>query len=416
MPLLITCQDLQPGMRLADALMWRGRVMLPGGKVLTESDVSVLKRSYKNLSIKIGDPVLDGLVEFEDDSGDRALSQAARQKITACVSEVQDRFALQTSLAQVNFVEVKETAGEVIQFLSGNPATIALLDRSVDPGSPLSGHTGNVFYLSIVLGSAVREYVAKERRRLTSCTKLSSQVAMDLLPLGLGAIFMDVGMYELAHLYAPDYELNDADRAAVRSHPTRGADMLPDSLPAGTKLVVRSHHENFDGSGYPACQPAADMHVFTRIVRICDAFCAATGDRNHRAAKSPARAIWEMSSGPYKGCYDPVLIPVFTGLIQPFPIGAKIRIADGRYAVVVRYNRSNPFHPTAVIAFSPDGQRLPEGQIVGPVTIGGDDFRLASFDGEDLSFIYNGERPGEVEWPNPNVERTFLTLVDVGYP
>ncbi len=62
MPLLLTCQDLQIGMRLAEAFVWRGRVMLPGGKVLTDSDVEVLRRAYPNVSVKVGDPVLDGLV------------------------------------------------------------------------------------------------------------------------------------------------------------------------------------------------------------------------------------------------------------------------------------------------------------------------------------------------------------------
>jgi HD-GYP domain-containing protein (c-di-GMP phosphodiesterase class II) len=417
MPLLLTCQDLQPGMRLAEAFVWRGRVMLPGGKVLSDSDVSVLRRSYGNISVKVGDPVLDGLVEFEDDAPDRQVAVAARQKIAACVSDVQQRFAQHASLASVNFLEVKSAASDVIDFIAQNPASAALLDLSVDPNSPLSGHTGNVFYLSIVLGSAVREYVIRERRRQTSCTNLSSQVAMDLLPLGLGAMFMDVGMYELQHLYAPGYEMTETDRDRVRAHPGKGADLLPDSLPAGTKMVVRTHHENFDGSGYPTGQSASSLHVFTRIVRICDAFVAATGNRPHRGAKSPARTIWEMSAGPYKGCYDPVLMRVFTGLIQPFPIGAKVRLADGRHAVVVRYNRTDPFRPTGIVAFAPDGSRLPEGQVVGPVTLGSNDgLRLAAFDGEDLSFLYNGVRPGTNEWPDPSVSRVFRTLVDVGYP
>jgi hypothetical protein len=417
MPLLLTCQDLQTGMRLAEAFVWRGRVMLPGGKVLTDSDVEVLRRSYGNVSVKVGDPVLDGLVEFEDDGPDREVAFAARQKIAACVSDVQQRFEQHASLASVNFVEVKSAASDVIDFIADNPASAALLDLSVDPSSPLSGHTGNLFYLSIVLGSAVREYVMRERRRQTSLANLSSQVAMDLLPLGLGAMFLDVGMYELQHLYAPGYVLTDTDREAVRAHPGKGADLLPDSLPAGTKMVVRTHHENFDGSGYPTGQAASSLHVFTRIVRICDAFVAATGGRPHRGAKSAARTIWEMSSGPYKGCYDPVLMRVFTGLIQPFPIGAKIRLANGRYAVVVRYNRTDPFRPTAIVAFDGDGNRLPESQIVGTVTIGGDDdLRLAAFDGEDLSFIYEGVRPGIVEWPDPSVPRSFRTLVDIGYP
>ena len=51
------------------------------------------------------------------------------------------------------------------------------------------------------------------------------------------------------------------------------------------------------------------------------------------------------------------------------------------------------------------------------MTIGGDDdLRLAAFDGEDLSFIYDGIRPGTTEWPDPSVTRSFRTLVDIGYP
>jgi hypothetical protein len=317
----------------------------------------------------------------------------------------------------VNFTAVKAAANDVLDYIAKNPVSAALLDLSTDPASPLSAHSGNVFYLSIVLGSAVRDYVMRERKRMTSCAQLSSQVAGDLLPLGLGAMFADVGMYELKHIFEPGYELTDADRAAVRQHPIKGADMLPDTLPSGTKMVVRTHHENFDGTGYPSGQPTHAMHVFTRIIRICDAFVAGTGGRAHRGAKSPARVIWEMCGGPYRGCYDPVLTKVFTGLIQPFPIGAKIKLRDGRYAVVVKYNKTDPFRPTALIAFDESGQRLPDKAIVGPVMIGDEKFPLGSFGEEDLSFLTD---PDAAE-PAPAADakrsgRVFQTLVDVGYP
>jgi HD-GYP domain-containing protein (c-di-GMP phosphodiesterase class II) len=410
MPLLFNCPDLQPGMRLAEAFLFRGRVMIPGGKALTDTDVDVLRRKYPDASFRISDPVLDGLVEFEDDSKDRDVAASARQKVAACVAEVQQRFGAQTSLAAVNFNAMRSAAEDVMDYIAANPVSSALLDQSIDPASPMSGHTGNVFYLSIVLGTAVRDYVMRERRRQTSCNFLSNDVAMNLLPLGLGAMFLDVGMYELQRLYAPGYVLTDADRAAVRNHPTKGADLLPDTLPAGTKMVVRTHHENFDGTGYPNAQPAESLHVFTRIVRICDAFVAATANRAHRGAKPPARVLWEMSRGPYRGRYDPELTKVFTGLIQPFPIGAKLRLRDGRYAVIVRYNHAAPFRPTAMIAFDKDGERLPEGNITGPVTIGGDEFPLGSFEGEDLSYVRDLD-----ESPSPPPVR-FESLVDVAYP
>ncbi len=49
MPLLFNCKELQAGMKLAEAFIWRGRVMLPGGKVLTDADVDVLHRKHPDV-------------------------------------------------------------------------------------------------------------------------------------------------------------------------------------------------------------------------------------------------------------------------------------------------------------------------------------------------------------------------------
>jgi hypothetical protein len=100
------------------------------------------------------------------------------------------------------------------------------------------------------------------------------------------------------------------------------------------------------------------------------------------------RALWEMSAGPYRKYYDPVLMKVFLSIIQPFPIGAKLKLQDGRQAVVVRYNRKMPFAPTVVVAFDENGERLPTEKLVGPINVGeGNDLRLQSFGAEDLTYL-----------------------------
>src|SRR5688572_8067999 len=164
MPLLFNCQDLQPGMRLAEAFFFRGRVMIPGGKVLTDTDIDVLNRKYPATCLRVSDPVLDGLAEFQDDAKDREVAASARQKVAASVADVQQRLGGQTSLASVNFNAMRSAAEGVMDYLAANPVSAALLDQSIDPASPTSGHSGNVFYLSIVLGTAVRDYVMRERR------------------------------------------------------------------------------------------------------------------------------------------------------------------------------------------------------------------------------------------------------------
>jgi hypothetical protein len=156
-------------------------------------------------------------------------------------------------------------------------------------------------------------------------------------------------------------------------------------------MVVRTHHESMDGTGYPLGMRGDSQHIFTRIVRICDAFDAATSAKFYKGAKSTARALWEMSCGPYRKCYDPVLMKVFGGIIQPFPIGAKLRLTDGRIAVVVKYNRKQPFQPTVVVAFDPDGQRYPVEKLEGPLNVGdGNALRIERYGEETLGYLYEG--------------------------
>ncbi len=390
MPLLISVNELQPGMRLAEAFMFNGRVMLPGAKVLGIDEIDILRRKYPEQCLKIGDPILDSLAEFEDDSRERQVAQTATGKIAQCMNEFHQSIRNQTDIGRLNFSAMRNTTASVVTYLKENPVSIALLDRNMQSGSFLAQHAANVFYLSLVLGSAVRDYVVKERQRLTAANNLSCAISMDLLPLGLGAMFADIGMTPLQYLFEPGYKLTTEDRQKIRQHPQAGAEMLPENLPAGVKMVVRTHHENYDGTGYPSGQSGADMHIFTRIVRICDAFNAGTSQKTYANAKSSARVLWEICAGPHQHCYDPVLTKVFMSLIQPFPISAKPRLADGRYgSAVVRYNRKHPFKPSMIIAFDEKNQRLEPGHLVGPINIGEDnDLRLAAYADEDLSYIY----------------------------
>ena len=77
----------------------------------------------------------------------------------------------------------------------------ALISRCLESKSYLCTHVGNVFYLSMLLGATVLEYVAAERKRQTLARDLQNDFAMDLTPLGLGAMVMDVGMLPLEHLF-----------------------------------------------------------------------------------------------------------------------------------------------------------------------------------------------------------------------
>lgn len=430
MPVLVNCNELQEGMRLAEAFVHHGRTMVPAGKILEASFVESLQRRYPTQMFKVGDPVLDSIVEFEDDSRERESASRAATQISAAMAEVHQKFQSRTSLGGVDFVGVQNTVAEVMKFLSENASSAALLSRQLDSGSYLADHAGNVFYLSMVLGAAVRDYVVRERRRQTAAAHIASAQALDLLPLGLGVMLMDVGMLPLAHLFKQQGELSEEDRKALRDHPNVGAEMIPESMPATVKMLVRTHHENFAGNGYPTGVPGRKLHVFSRIARICDGFDAATACQVYREAKSPTRALWEMTAGPWAKAYDPVLMKVFTTLIQPFPIGARLHLEDGRRAVVVRYNRGCAFKPFVIVAFDENGDRLPDDKLGKVVVVGdGNDLKIRSYGGEDLSYLneivaaverVQGEKVevGEVEetQPEATLEDRFGSLFTAAVP
>jgi HD-GYP domain-containing protein (c-di-GMP phosphodiesterase class II) len=59
-------------------------------------------------------------------------------------------------------------------------------------------------------------------------------------------------------------------------------------------VIVRSTHENWDGSGYPDGLAGEAIPPAARIIAACDAYSAITSDRPYRAARTPKEAIAEL--------------------------------------------------------------------------------------------------------------------------
>jgi putative two-component system response regulator len=90
--------------------------------------------------------------------------------------------------------------------------------------------------------------------------------------------------------------LSAEQRALVRRHPDRGADLLA-ALGLGAEITaaVRTHHERWDGSGYPHGRRATATPRLGRLVGICEAFDAMTARRPQGSAKPLAVARDEIA-------------------------------------------------------------------------------------------------------------------------
>ncbi len=392
MPVILHVDELEPGMRLFQALLRGNQVILPAGRTLEEWEINSLRRRFPDLRVRIGDPILDELGEFEDDGANHEVAATVNRRMSRLMGSVRHKLSSRTALEASDLAGLQQAVASVISYLSEHPVTAAILTRSEEWSGYLQEHAANVFYLSLLIGNAVREYVYRERVRLTAAKSLAVRYGMNLTPLAVGALLHDIGMLRIAHVYEQSEPLGEEDRRKIQEHPLFGESLLPPDADAVIKMVVRTHHEQTDGSGYPLRLPGHKQHIFSRIVRVADAFDAATSDKVYARAKSPARVLWEMLTQGAGKRYDPALVKILMSLVQPFPIGAKIRLSTGQFAVVTRHNRRQPFRPTVLVAFDENGKRLPRRDLRPPIDLArNEDIRLTMFGQEDLSFLNGGE-------------------------
>lgn len=124
-------------------------------------------------------------------------------------------------------------------------------------------------------------------------------------------------LHDIGKIHIPDSILTKPGRLTgeefeiIKTHPVVGEEAiknvtgLQDGLP-----VIRSHHERWDGTGYPDQLAKTDIPILARITAIADAFDAMTSSRSYRAALSLEEAYRRIIEGS-ETQFDPNLVTIF---------------------------------------------------------------------------------------------------------
>ena len=154
--------------------------------------------------------------------------------------------------------------------------------------------------------------------------------ANELDSIKRAALLHDVGKIyeEFAPLLRKEGKLTPEERMTMQSHVIRSAELVSTAtrLRGAVQAMIRHHHENYDGSGYPEGLVAESIPIGARIIMIADTLDAMTSDRPYRKALTLNRAIEELQE--YAGKqFDPALVDVVANsagirrLLGPAPGG-----------------------------------------------------------------------------------------------
>src|SRR5581483_3040757 len=135
-----------------------------------------------------------------------------------------------------------------------------------------------------------------------------------------GFFLHDIGKVGIPeHILCKVGPLSAEEWNVMRAHPAIGAQIVaPIRFLGNAALVIRHHHERFDGSGYPDGLRGSDIPLAARIFAVADAFDAMTSDRPYRRALSVERAIEEICDGGGSQ-FDPDVVRVFVDMVEEEP-------------------------------------------------------------------------------------------------
>ncbi|HFI2421936.1 MULTISPECIES: HD-GYP domain-containing protein [Bacillus cereus group] len=134
-------------------------------------------------------------------------------------------------------------------------------------------------------------------------------------------------LHDIGKIGIPDEVLKKASSLTeeeynlIKTHPQLGLEVFKNiSLIKGNEDIILSHHERWDGKGYPQKLKGNQIPLCARIVAIADAFDAMTSSRAYRSALSPEEAYRRIIEGSGTQ-FDPSMVEIFK---KVFPLWEKM--------------------------------------------------------------------------------------------
>ena len=269
------------------------------------------------------------------------LHSAAKDYIGSVLEDVRLGNSIDTGTA-------RELADRLAENIVKNENALVWLTQLKNRDEYTSMHSINVCVLSLFFG----RFLGLEEEALGH--------------LGLGALLHDVGKMKVPNeiLNKPG-RLDSGEKVIMNRHPELGHAILKqhDELHPAVMEIALSHHERYDGSGYPRGLKGKALNQYALIVSIIDFYDAVTSDRAYHIGISPHEALNMMYAEAAKS-FPKELVESFIQCLGIYPIGSLVELESGEVGVVMTVNRQQRLNPILTVVLDGNKQPLPQSKMM----------------------------------------------------
>ncbi|WP_051209515.1 HD-GYP domain-containing protein [Butyrivibrio sp. WCD3002] len=300
----VSARDLKPGMILSSNLYDDNeKILLKSNTVLTQPYINrILMHDFDGAYIFEKDDINTARQIVSNETRIKAINKLKKLDINAC-----------QFLANSIVNEVQNAESLIIEQI-----TLSSYDNYTYI------HSVNVDVLSVIIGIGMG--LRNEELEL----------------LSQAALMHDIGKCDVPiEIINKPSKLSQEELTVMKKHPEYGLIRLRDKVKqdgedvaAVVKNAVYSHHENWDGSGYPRGLEGEKIHKFARIIHVADVYDALTSKRAYKDSMNPADAI-EYIMANSGTMFDREVASTFIKYVAPYPAGCRVLLSTGQQGTIL---------------------------------------------------------------------------------
>ena len=256
---------------------------------------------------------------------------------------------------KTNFImtsDLQKIVDELFYIVSSDSSSVLniLNVQTYDKATSLYARLVNVSLLSMLIGVALK--IPEEA----------------IKKIGLGGLLYDIGMINVPKQILNKFgKYNEEEFRTMQKHTVYGYRIMKHILRLENDVatIALTHHEYYNGKGYPRALSGDQIHIYSKIVAIAQAIDGML--KNHTAyfkdKMSLSAAMKEiMKEASTK--FDPSIVKVFVSILGVYPVGSVVVLNDSRHALVFRLHKNFPIRPVVKVISNDESKYISNGETI----------------------------------------------------